>query len=164
MTADRNLVRFWIELDEGDQVLLRPFGVTAIDLDDVLRLIEARIGHAPGPIRSAIEGIDISTLDDHVRPNMTPPNWRGVWFPASPEPFGGAEGTAGRDLCPECGRPFQLTAHLNRGQKHPDLLLSMCIERHGPFRRRSDRPDDPWVADPDGAVMFRGMGGHGGSN
>jgi hypothetical protein len=33
------------------------------------------------PIRSVIEDVDVSTLDQRVRPNMLVPIWRGIWFP-----------------------------------------------------------------------------------
>lgn len=32
-------------------------------------------------IASVITDIDVSTLDEHIRLNMGPSNWRGVWFP-----------------------------------------------------------------------------------
>jgi len=35
------------------------------------------------PVRKVVENVDVSTLDDHVRPNMHPPNWRGMWFPTA---------------------------------------------------------------------------------
>lgn len=35
------------------------------------------------PIKEVVEDVDVSTSDDHVRPNMHPPNWRGLWYPAT---------------------------------------------------------------------------------
>ena len=86
------LTRYWLEFDwpprEGIVVgLLEPhgFGVTAFDLDDALALLRAeffeRNQTAMPPLARVTENVDVSTLDDHVRPNMHPPNWRGVWFP-----------------------------------------------------------------------------------
>jgi hypothetical protein len=34
-------------------------------------------------MREVVENVDVSELDDHVGPNMNPPNWRGMWFPPS---------------------------------------------------------------------------------
>ena len=87
------LRRYWIEFawpkPEGI-VAGRPepfgFGVTAFSLDDALDLLRReffeRMESPMPPLRGVIEDVDVSTLDDdHVRPNMHPPNWRGVWYP-----------------------------------------------------------------------------------
>ena len=91
------LTRYWIEFDwpQPDGVATtvfgpHGFGVTAFDLDDALGLIRTeffdRIENAgrakpEPPVRSVVEDVDVSLLSDHVRPNMYPPNWRGVWYP-----------------------------------------------------------------------------------
>ena len=61
------------------------FGITATDFDDAMAILQ-REWFGPydldvPPIREVVENVDVSTLDDHVRPNMNPPNWRGMWFP-----------------------------------------------------------------------------------
>jgi hypothetical protein len=89
------LTRYWITFDyaagkaEGtvlpEWLEQTGFGVTAIDLDDAMAIVERDWFGAHGfpvpPTREVVENIDVSTLDDHVRPNMHPPNWRGLWFP-----------------------------------------------------------------------------------
>ena len=87
-----SLRRFWIEFapDPGSLATTR-FGVTAIDLADALALIERwRGGVTPHSMRpfgapvNVVEDVDVSTLDaGHVLPNMLPPHWRGVWYPAT---------------------------------------------------------------------------------
>ena len=86
---NEQLVRYWIELDFPDGYEPPPgtrlgIGVTAIDRDDALRLLAARVfqGDQMPPVREVRENVDVSTLDQgHVIPNMAPPNRRGVWFP-----------------------------------------------------------------------------------
>jgi hypothetical protein len=83
------LIRYWFEFgltlnDPHPPGFLLGCGVTAVDYSDALSLIRAYIGteHALPPIRRAVDGVDVSTLDDgHVLPNMGIPAWRGVWFP-----------------------------------------------------------------------------------
>jgi len=90
------LTRYWITFDyppadpsDGRTVgtwWRQPgFGVTAVDLDDALKLLRDEWFDEHGldvpPIRQVTEDVDVSALDDHMRPNMNPPNWRGVWFP-----------------------------------------------------------------------------------
>lgn len=82
---DSSLRRFWIEYDGGDHRLPFGFGVTAIDREDAIGLIEQEWSHlAPfPPIRLVIEDVDVGELrerHDHL-PWMTPPIWRGVWYP-----------------------------------------------------------------------------------
>lgn len=81
--------RFWIEF-EIDNVFSFPAGigigcgVTAIDYNDALALIDSKIfSNMIRPnIKNVIENVDIRRLDhDHVIPNMNPPNDRGIWFP-----------------------------------------------------------------------------------
>jgi hypothetical protein len=86
---DPSLHRYWIEFDDGPDWHANFYGVTAIDLDDAIRLIDrfnqdwssVPISPVPPP-RRVVEDVDVSTLDiGHVLPNMNPPIWRGVWFP-----------------------------------------------------------------------------------
>ena len=85
------LIRFWLrfEIDLSDWSsatthLRAGCGVTAFNLDDALRLIEAEVldGAPIPPIKSVTKDVDVSTLDQkHVLPNMGLPLNRGVWFP-----------------------------------------------------------------------------------
>jgi hypothetical protein len=63
------------------------FGVTALDLDDALGIVRREFFDKHDldmpPVREVVENVDVSTLDDHIRPNMHPPNWRGMWFPTT---------------------------------------------------------------------------------
>jgi hypothetical protein len=91
------LTRYWITLlyppIEGDGKVVglwgRPhgFGVTALGIDDALSIIRSEFFDEYDlempPVREVVENVDVSTLDEHVRPNMRPPNWRGLWFPAT---------------------------------------------------------------------------------
>lgn len=87
------LTRYWITFDYPADSVGRQlgFGVTALDLDDAMTLLRSEWFEANGlvvpPLREVVENIDVSTLDDHVRPNMAPPNWRGLWFPQT-KPLG----------------------------------------------------------------------------
>jgi len=91
----RQLTRYWVTFEyqppssEGlvvgrweEQV---GFGVTATDLDDAMSILRRewfeRHGFAIPPVREVVADIDVSTLDDQLRPHMDPPNWRGMWFP-----------------------------------------------------------------------------------
>ena len=85
---DRPLRRFWIEFEPCPTFGVG-FGVTAIDVDDALGLIEhwreelssRDIEPLPPPTR-VVEDVDVSTLDPgHVLNQMNPPIWRGVWYP-----------------------------------------------------------------------------------
>lgn len=85
------LRRYWIVFEGAERfgVAIRPgVGVTAVDLDDAIGLIEQIIfkGTLPIPPTSVTEDVDVSTLDPgHVLPNMLPPNRRGIWFPVGYE-------------------------------------------------------------------------------
>jgi hypothetical protein len=78
--------RYWIEFENID---LPPgikigCGVTAYNYDDAMSLIALRVfkNKTLPKIMKAIENVDVSDLDkNHVLPNMSPPNLRGVWFP-----------------------------------------------------------------------------------
>lgn len=59
-------------------------GVTAYSLDEANRFFDeaARDLSRSYEVLEIIEDVDIRTLDqNHVVPNMRPPNFRGVWFP-----------------------------------------------------------------------------------
>lgn len=88
------LQRFWIEFDwpshpRAAGVVLDSrqtwFGVTAFDLDDAVLLIQTEyfdwLDVEMPPIRTVTESVDVSTLREEVVLNMSPPNWRGIWFP-----------------------------------------------------------------------------------
>ena len=81
-----SLIRFWVEIElpEG-MVHTRHFGVTAHSLDDALSLLHACAAYplrTPPVLVNALPNVDVRTLDPgHVRPNMSSPNWRGVWYP-----------------------------------------------------------------------------------
>jgi hypothetical protein len=79
--------RFWIEIDdEKDKAPLfegRSFGITALDAEDALGLLEHHVfkGGLPG-IRKLVSDVDVSVLDqNHVVPNMGNVLIRGIWFP-----------------------------------------------------------------------------------
>jgi hypothetical protein len=89
------LRRYWFQFDiSQSRARLARYGlgcgVTAYNYDDAINLMKElvfRDGEFP-PIRSCIEDVDISTLDEkHVRPNMGVPIYRGVWFPLRPSPL-----------------------------------------------------------------------------
>ena len=60
------------------------FGVTAYSVEDAQELVDdavRRIGWRSEVVK-IIEDVDVRNLDqNHVVPNMGPPNFRGVWFP-----------------------------------------------------------------------------------
>jgi hypothetical protein len=86
------LRRYWFEFDFSQDENLassckQGCGVTAYDYDDALALMENMVFKDAGlpPVRKVVEDIDISTLDEnHVRPNIGIPVFRGVWFPSLP--------------------------------------------------------------------------------
>jgi hypothetical protein len=98
------LRRYWVEFDnrscETDILLARlglklGCGVTAFDIDDALMIVaEVIFGELQIPsIKLIIEDVDIRRLDrGHVLPNMSPPNWRGVWFPSIYQDYSDARG------------------------------------------------------------------------
>jgi hypothetical protein len=86
------LTRYWITFDYGLHEGSVPewwqqtgFVVTGFDLDDAMLILRRDWfdphGFGVPPIQEVVEDVDVSELDDHVRPNMNPPNWRGMWFP-----------------------------------------------------------------------------------
>jgi hypothetical protein len=88
------LHRYWFEfeiapgdLDENPSYagLSWGCGVTAYNYDDAVEILRQRVfKEDPLPeIARVVKDIDISQLDEgHVRPNMTAPSERGIWFPA----------------------------------------------------------------------------------
>ena len=73
------LRRYWFETREHLGI-----GVTAYSLDDAKRLMEdaARQMGWDYQVLQVIENVDVRELDqNHVVPNMGPPNFRGVWYP-----------------------------------------------------------------------------------
>jgi hypothetical protein len=81
------LTRYWFEFDLSDTDpchVRMGCGVTAWSLEDAKELMRQQVfsgGDLPS-ILKVIEDVDVSTLDDnHVRPNMGVPVWRGIWFP-----------------------------------------------------------------------------------
>jgi hypothetical protein len=55
-----------------------------MDLEDARRVLEEKVYAREREMTDIIElvsDVDLSTLDDkHVRPNMRPSTYRGVWF------------------------------------------------------------------------------------
>ena len=76
---DPHLRRFWFTVPGALGV-----GVTAYsrsEAEDLARKASMRIGQSFEP-SGVTEDVDIRDLDqNHVVPNMGPPNLRGVWFP-----------------------------------------------------------------------------------
>ena len=81
---DRNLRRYWIRLQQGHAATSGEFGVPAYDEADALGIIRhlAFEGSAMPEVQEILADVDVRDLDQgHVIPNMTPPNWRGIWYP-----------------------------------------------------------------------------------
>lgn len=78
--------RYWLEFEEpSDNGGPSLVGVTALDLEDALRLVgDAWFEGKPVPRPTAVtEHVDVSTLPEWVRQNMGVPTWRGIWYPIS---------------------------------------------------------------------------------
>ena len=80
--------RYWFQFDvefdgKAPPGVIIGCGITAYDYEDALKLLREKVFLCEIlPIRSYIEDVDISTLDQgHVLPNMSAPIKRGVWFP-----------------------------------------------------------------------------------
>lgn len=73
------LTRFWFRTNRE-----MGFGVTAWSVADA-ELLLTSAGFKRGvdfDTADVVEDVDVRKLDqDHVVPNMGPPNFRGVWFP-----------------------------------------------------------------------------------
>jgi hypothetical protein len=81
------LVRYWYEFDVASSraANVSPWvGVTAWTPQDAEELIRHRLfggGDLP-VITEQVEDVDVSGLDEnHVLPNMSPSNLRGIWYP-----------------------------------------------------------------------------------
>lgn len=81
------LTRYWIEFEQNSHSIHGlgfGCGVTANDTAEAMSLVQTRIlnGAALPRVIRLVEDVDVSTLDqNHVLPNMNPPNLRGIWFP-----------------------------------------------------------------------------------
>jgi hypothetical protein len=81
--------RFWFEFAIDSAFNFPPgigygCGVTAIDLDDAIKIMKRKIlaDIRMPTISRIVEDVNIRTLDQgHVIPNMHPPVYRGIWFP-----------------------------------------------------------------------------------
>jgi len=78
--------RYWFEF-EGSEIpyaVKMGCGVTAFSQTDALDLVRKRIFRniTMPKIKKIVENVDVSGLDaNHILPNMSPPNIRGIWFP-----------------------------------------------------------------------------------
>ena len=74
------LRRYWFQTATG-----YGFGVTAFSVEDAKQLLRQTVPdhyHA-AEVLNIIEDVDIRSLDqNHVAPNIGPPNFRGVWYPS----------------------------------------------------------------------------------
>jgi hypothetical protein len=71
------LRRYWFKTEEGFGL-----GVTAYSLDDAKALLRGANVLWDYQVLDIVEDVDIRDLDqNHVIPNMGPPNFRGVWYP-----------------------------------------------------------------------------------
>jgi hypothetical protein len=90
LMVDGTLIAFWVSFPKDPSFPLG-FGVTAWSRSDALRLLEAQ-GYDFHLRASEIVFRDGITIDDvehnHVRPNMGPMIFRGVWFPCLNIGFG----------------------------------------------------------------------------
>ena len=80
------LRRFWVRFAQlpYPTAINLGCGVTAVDLDDALSLIQ-RQAFDPDPLPAVVECIEDASLDQieqkHARPNVGNVLLRGVWFP-----------------------------------------------------------------------------------
>ena len=87
------LQRYWIKFKSspaGSHGL--GYGVTAYSQADALSILRELVygGDALPELQEVIENVDIRSVDQkHVRPNMAPPVWRGVWYPLGYSPSHG---------------------------------------------------------------------------
>ena len=77
--SNPRLHRYWFEVPGHLGI-----GVTAFTLTEALQLArETAKGLGWGEPGAVVQDVDIQGLDqNHVVPNMGPPNFRGVWYPA----------------------------------------------------------------------------------
>ena len=75
------LHRYWFDTKGKGHL---GFGVTAYSVEDAKVLVDEaakRLGLS-AQVNEVVEDVDVRDLDqNHVVPNMGPPNFRGVWFP-----------------------------------------------------------------------------------
>ncbi len=78
--SDPNLRRFWFPVPGHIGI-----GVTAHSRAEAEKLAESAAAQMGWSFSTSgtVEDVDVRDLDQgHVIPNMTPPNLRGVWYPA----------------------------------------------------------------------------------
>lgn len=80
------LHRYWFIFVEGDgpSILDGGCGISAYNEEDARNILQDEVFSVYGArgITEVIEDIDIQALEEnHVRPNMGVPVWRGVWYP-----------------------------------------------------------------------------------
>jgi len=82
--VEGNLHRYWIELADGGVSSLTRFGVTAFDEADAIGILSYVVFDGQ-PLPDVLEiraDVDVRDLDQgRVVPNMSPPSWRGIWYP-----------------------------------------------------------------------------------
>jgi hypothetical protein len=84
-----NLKRYWVKFDMKIEDphppgILIGCGITAYSCDDMWSLLRTKVfkNESIPTIKECVEDIDTSLLDrNHVLPNMSDPNKRGIWFP-----------------------------------------------------------------------------------
>ncbi len=77
MLKDPLLKRYWFATGA-----LMGIGVTANTIEDARALLDQCELFNADAIQAVVEDVDLQTLDaNHIRPNMGPSNFRGVWFP-----------------------------------------------------------------------------------
>lgn len=83
------MIRYWFEFDlencnDIPYGVVLGCGITANSYEDAISILATKVFvNKPFPkILKMIEGIDLQKLDhNHVLPNISPVNIRGVWFP-----------------------------------------------------------------------------------
>ena len=75
------LHRYWFDTKVKG---ISGFGVTAYSVEDATTIVDDVAQHLGLSVEviKIVEDVDVRDLDqNHVVPNMGPPNFRGVWFP-----------------------------------------------------------------------------------
>jgi hypothetical protein len=83
------LRRFWFEFEFEKSTdlpsgLALGCGVTARNFDEAMQLIGEQVfpGRSLPKLARRIDDVDVRALDqNHVIPNMRPPDMKGIWFP-----------------------------------------------------------------------------------
>ena len=74
---EHKLIRYWFACTPGYGI-----GITAYSRAKAEILANKIASDFKWKIMNVVENIDVSTLDqNHIIPNMGPPNFEGVWFP-----------------------------------------------------------------------------------